>query len=196
MRVIVFGASGIIGSEVVKAFSGDYEVIPAHRNSKDYSVDISDKESLKELFIKTGKVDGIVSAAGSARFAEINSLKDEDLEFSINNKLMGQVNIIREGMKNLNDEGFILVTTGVLARNPIEGSAAISMVNSGLEGFARAAANEAKENKRVNVISPPWIYETLEKMGKDPAGGVKSAIVAKTYLEVAKSDKNGEIIEI
>lgn len=196
MRIIVFGATGIIGSEVVKAFSKDYEIIPAHRSSEEYSVDISDKNSLRELFVKTGKVDGVVSAAGSAKFADINSLTDEDLEFSINNKLMGQVNIIRESLKNLNDNGFVLVTSGVLARNPIEGSAAISMVNSGLEGFARAAANEADGNKRVNVISPPWIYETLEKMGKDPAGGVKSAIVAKTYLEVAKSDKNGEIIEI
>lgn len=196
MRIVVFGASGTIGNEVAKAFSKGNEIIPAHRSSKEYSVDISDKESIQKLFKKTGKVDGIVSAAGPAKFGELETLSDEDLQFSINNKLMGQVNVIREGLKNINENGFVLVTSGVLARNPIEGSAAISMVNSGLEGFARAAANEAQDNRRVNVISPPWVYETLEKMGKNPENGVKSAIIAKTYLEIAKSDKNGEIIEI
>ena len=42
------------------------------------------------------------------------------------------------------------------------GSAAVSLVNAGLEGFVRAAALEAPRGIRVNVVSPPWVTETLE----------------------------------
>lgn len=44
------------------------------------------------------------------------------------------------------------------------GSAAVSLVNSALEGFGRAAALEAPRGIRVNVVSPPWVTETLQAM--------------------------------
>jgi NAD(P)-dependent dehydrogenase (short-subunit alcohol dehydrogenase family) len=40
------------------------------------------------------------------------------------------------------------------------GSAAVSLVNAGLEGFTRAAALELPRGLRANVVSPPWISET------------------------------------
>ena len=52
------------------------------------------------------------------------------------------------------------------------GSAAVSLVNAGVEGFARAAALEAPRETRVNVVSPPWVAETLDAMGEDPEDGL------------------------
>jgi NAD(P)-dependent dehydrogenase (short-subunit alcohol dehydrogenase family) len=57
--------------------------------------------------------------------------------------------------------GSVTVTSGVLARQPMPGGAAISMVNAGLEGFVRGAAAEAPRGVRVNAVSPPWVTETL-----------------------------------
>ena len=70
----------------------------------------------------------------------------------------------------------ILVVGGpgtiVLSQKPMVGSGAISLLNSGLEGFVRAAALEAPRGIRVNVVSPPWVSETLRQMGQDPSHGL------------------------
>ena len=56
------------------------------------------------MFQAIGKVDGIVSTAGAARFAPLEKLSDEDFRFSLANKLMGQVNLVRIGIDYLNDK--------------------------------------------------------------------------------------------
>jgi NAD(P)-dependent dehydrogenase (short-subunit alcohol dehydrogenase family) len=75
------------------------------------------------------------------------------------------------------------------------GSAAISLVNAGVEGFARAAALEAPRDIRVNVVSPPWVAETLEAMGEDPEGGLPAATVARAYRESLEGNMNGTTID-
>ena len=84
-----------------------------------------------------------MSAAGRAAFKPLNALNDGDFELSLRNKLMGQVNLVRIGLGFLADNGSITLTAGYLSRNPAPGSAAVSLVNSALEGFGRAAALEA-----------------------------------------------------
>jgi len=60
------------------------------------------------------------------------------------------------GAQHILPGGSITLSSGILAQQPIPGSAAISLVNAGLEGFARAAALELQSAKvRVNVVSPP-----------------------------------------
>ena len=53
---------------------------------------------------------------------------------------MGPVTLARVAKDHLRDGGSITLTTGILAMHPMPGSASISMVNAGLEGFVRAAA--------------------------------------------------------
>ena len=85
--------------------------------------------------------------------------------------------------------------SGVLASSPIPGSAAISMVNAGLEGFARAAALELGSEKiRVNVVSPPWVTETLIAYKMDPAPGTPAAEVAKAYVKSVEGGGTGETL--
>ena len=95
----------------------------------------------------------------------------------------------------MRDGGSITLTAGILARRPMVGSAAISLVNAGLEGFIRAAALEAPRGIRVNVVSPPWVKETLEKLGMDPSMGLPAAAVAKAYVESVTGSKSGAVIE-
>ena len=75
-------------------------------------------------------------------------------------------------------------------------AAAISMVNAGLEGFGRAAALELGNEKiRVNVVSPPWVTETLIAYKMDPANGLPAAEVAKAYVKSVESEATGLIID-
>ncbi len=108
---------------------------------------------------------------------------------------MGQVNVIRLGFDHVSDGGSITVTSGVLARLPMAGSAAISLVNAGLEGFVRAAALEAPRRIRVNVVSPPWVSETLVALKMDPSQGLPAATVARAYVRSVNGTETGAVIE-
>lgn len=195
-KIVVFGATGTIGKAVVAALSPKYEVHQVGNRQGELKADFADPDSIRNIFKAIGKVDGIVSAAGAARLAPLEKLSDEDFHFSLAHKLMGQVNLARIGMDYLNDNGSITLTSGVLSQRPMVGSAAISLVNAGLEGFARAAALEAPRGVRVNVVSPPWVTETLEALNMDPSVGKPAAEVAKSYVKSIESSQSGEVIEV
>ncbi|MGA7180633.1 MAG: short chain dehydrogenase [Thiobacillaceae bacterium] len=195
MRILVIGATGTIGRAVVDVFKPVHEVVPVSRRSTPITLDMADPSSIAAMYQQVGIVDAVVSAAGDARFAPLAQLSDEDFRFSIANKLLGQVNLVRLAFEHLRDGGSITVTSGILARSPMVGSAAISLVNAALEGFIRAAALEAPRGIRVNAVSPPWVSETLTKLGMDPAPGLRAATVAGAYLESVTGTQTGMVIE-
>src|SRR5919202_286376 len=195
MKVVIIGASGLIGQAIAQALSANHEIVQVARSKGDYQVDITSKGSLVQLFEAVTPFDAVVCAAGAAKFAPLESLSDEDFQFSLSNKLMGQVNLVRVGLPYISDNGSFTLTSGVLAREPIPGSAAISLVNAGLEGFVRAAVLETQRGIRVNVVSPPWVSETLEAMGKDASTGMPAAKVAAAYVESVESQRTGEVLD-
>ncbi|AIE84237.1 short chain dehydrogenase [Fimbriimonas ginsengisoli Gsoil 348] len=197
MKIIVIGASGTIGSAVVDLLSERHTVVRVARTAGDYHADLTNPDSIRSLYEKVAPFDAVVSCAGSARFKPLEALTDDDFTASLSNKLMGQVNLVRLGQRYIQDGGSFTLTSGVLANEPMHGSAAISLVNAGLEGFARAAALELLPRKiRVNVVSPPWVSETLVAMGKEASGGMPAAEVAKAYVEsVENRSKDGEVLD-
>jgi len=101
---------------------------------------------------------------------------------------------VRYGWENVRDRGSFTLTSGVLAQKPTQGSGAVSLVNSALEGFGRAAANEAPRGIRVNVVSPPWVTETLIKYRMDPSIGLPAKTVAQAYVRAVSGNANGEVL--
>lgn len=196
MRILLIGATGTIGSAIAAALRGRHEVIEVSHKKAALTVDLADPESIRAMYKKVGKVDAVVSAAGAAKFAPLEKLSDDDFRFSLSNKLMGQVNVVRFGFDFVNDGGSFTVTSGVLAQQPMKGSGAISLVNAGLEGFTRAAALEAPRNIRVNCISPPWVSETLKAMGQEPSGGVPADVVARSYVRSIEGRESGLVIAV
>jgi len=196
MRILVVGATGTIGQAVVAALKPRHEVVAASRTKSALKVDLASRASIENLFRSAGPVDAVVCAAGDARFKPLAQLSDEDFQFCLANKLMGQVNLVRVGLSHVNDRGSITVTSGVLARNPMPGSAAISLVNAGLEGFVRGAALEAPRGIRVNVVSPPWVTETLKAFGMDPTPGQPAAAVAQLYVGSVEGRASGATLEL
>jgi NAD(P)-dependent dehydrogenase (short-subunit alcohol dehydrogenase family) len=195
MRILVVGATGTIGRAVVTALSPRHEIVAVSRHSKPISVDISLPASIRAMYAAVGKLDAVVCAAGQGPFKPLAQLGDEDFAFSLSNKLMGQVNLVRLGFESVNDKGSCTVTSGVLARSPMPGSAAASLVNAGLEGFVRAAALEAPRHIRVNAVSPPWVTETLRALGMDASQGLPAATVARTYVRAVEGTDTGVVLE-
>ena len=196
MRIILIGSSGTIGREVARALQADHEVVTASRCNGALQVDIADPESIEALFRATGAFDALVSAAGSARFGTLDDLGYDDYLFSLKNKLMGQINLVRIGRRYINDNGSFTLTSGVLAREPMPGSSAISTVNAGLEGFVRAAQLELTHGVRVNVVSPVWVQETLRALGRDPAAGMPAEQVARAYLASVTGTMKGAVLDV
>ncbi|MFY9968724.1 MAG: SDR family oxidoreductase, partial [Roseiarcus sp.] len=87
---------------------------------------------------------------GAARFKPWEQMTDEDWAFSLANKLLGQVNVVRYGAKSVRPGGAITLTTGLAAQYPSPGSAIITTVNAAVEAFVRAVAAEPSITVRVN----------------------------------------------
>lgn len=194
MRILLIGGTGTIGSAVYSLLSGTHDLTRGSRSAEDLKVDISIQQSIHEMFEQAGRFDALVCAAGQARFASLAELTDEDFSFTLANKLMGQVNLARIGAEFIADGGSITLTSGILAQHPMAGSAVISLVNAGLEGFVRAAALELPRGIRINVVSPPWVRETLSRMGRDPAPGMPAMQVAQAYRDSVEGKRSGEVI--
>jgi NAD(P)-dependent dehydrogenase (short-subunit alcohol dehydrogenase family) len=193
MRILLVGATGTIGRAVAAALSSHDLVLASHSKAPE-KVDLADPASIRSLLKRVGRVDAIASAAGSAAWKPLDQLDDTDFDFSLRNKLMGQINLARYGLAAVRDGGSVTLTSGYLAQHPVVGSGAVSLVNSGLEGFARAAALEAPRGVRVNVVSPPWVSETLVAMGQDPKGGLPAAVVARSYVESIEGKDSGRVL--
>ncbi|MDB4913948.1 MAG: short chain dehydrogenase [Gemmatimonadetes bacterium] len=193
MRILLIGATGTIGSAIASALS-QHDVIGASRSRAAETVDITDAASIHALLKRVRTVDAIICAAGGGAWKPLAELTDADFESSVHDKLMGQVNVARYGFASVADGGSITLTSGVLATQPMVNSAAISLVNSGVEGFGRAAALEAPRGIRVNVVSPPWVSETLAVMGQDPSWGLTAEVVARAYVASVEGAETGKII--
>jgi NAD(P)-dependent dehydrogenase (short-subunit alcohol dehydrogenase family) len=195
MQIVVIGATGVIGQAVTSALSSRHQVIGVSRHSQP-AVDIEDSASVAALFRALPAVDAVVCCAGGAAFKPLGQLTGEDFAMSLRNKLMGQVNVVRAALDKVRDGGSIAITSGVLAHQPMPGSAAVSLVNAGLEGFVRAAALEAPRGIRVNVVSPPWVKETLAKLKMpDAPGSLPAATVARAYVAAVEGQHRGETLD-
>jgi NAD(P)-dependent dehydrogenase (short-subunit alcohol dehydrogenase family) len=196
MKIVVIGGTGTIGSAVVSALLAKrHTVVRVGHRRGDYRIDLASPDTIKKLFEAVAPFEAVVCAAGLAKFGPLQELTDEDFELGFSNKLMGQINVVRLGLSRIADRGSLTLTSGVLSLEPMPGSAAISPVNAGLEGFIRAAALEMPRNVRINVVSPPWVRETLVALGMDPAPGMPAADVAKAYVESVEGAKNGVVID-
>lgn len=196
MKVLLVGATGTIGSAVAAALSPRHQVIPASRTKSDHKFDMAEPDSIRKIYQEVGRIDAVICAAGDAKFAPLASLTGDDFKFCLSNKLMGQVNLVRLGFDSVSDGGSFILTSGVLAQHPMVGSAAISLVNAGVEGFARAAALEAPRHIRVNVISPQWVKETMAVLGMDTSQGTAAAVVARAYVETLEGSVTGEVVSV
>ncbi len=195
MRILIVGASGTIGTAIVAALKDRHDLVLASWREGPEQVDISDPASIRALYARIGRVDAVVAAAGQVAFKPLAELTDADFSLSLNNKLMGQVNLVRFGIASVADGGSFTLTAGSLAREPSRNAAAVSLVNAGLEGFARSVALELPRGQRVNVVSPPSLSETLRARGQDARSGLPAANVARAYVASVEGKQTGTVLD-
>jgi NAD(P)-dependent dehydrogenase (short-subunit alcohol dehydrogenase family) len=191
MRIVVVGATGTIGRPVADALAARHEVLRASRRGE-LRLDITRPESIREMYGRLGRVDAVVSCAGSGVMKPLGALGDEDFQATLGDKLMGQVNLVRFGLDHVNDGGAFLLTAGIFSRSPMPGTSALALVNGALESFARAAALDMPRGIRINTISPPFMAETARAMGLP--GGIPAAENAKAYVALVEGNETGQVV--
>ena len=189
MKILVIGATGTIGKEVVAALAKDHEVVSASR-SEGVRVDIEDPASIKKALDNLAPLDAVIVIAGTGPFGPLDELDDGAFEIALRSKLMGQVNVVRLAKDAVREGGSIILTSGMLATIPWPGGSALAMVNGALESFTRAAALDREGRHRINVVSPPMVRETAQVMGLGDQG-VPAADVAREYVVALMGDGTG-----
>lgn len=192
MKIIVIGATGTIGSAVADALETEHEVIRASRNGST-QVDLEKPASIDALFSTVGRVDAVVCCAASGQLTPLASPSDDDFTLGLQGKLLGQVWLLRRALDHVRDGGSITLTSGTF-QQPTPGGSFGALVNAGLEAFVRTAAIEMPRGLRVNVVSPGWVKETLEKLDMDNEVGTPANDVAHTYVEVVTGQMQGQIL--
>ncbi len=64
MKVIVIGATGKIGSEIVAALSSRHEIIRVGARTGDIVADYTDEASVRTMYQEIGEFDALICAAG------------------------------------------------------------------------------------------------------------------------------------
>jgi NAD(P)-dependent dehydrogenase (short-subunit alcohol dehydrogenase family) len=160
MRVLVVGASGILGQAVVSALAG-HEIIEASRDG-DHKVDLRDAASIAALYFEVGQVDAVACAAGVTPFRPFRDLTLDDFRSGLDDKLVGQIELVRQGIDHVADGGSFTLISGILVTEPIETGAVASTVNGAVEAFVRAAATGLPRGQRINAVSANAFTETWD----------------------------------
>ena len=194
MKILIVGANGLLGTGAVAALAEGNEIIKASR-SGEVSVDLTDPNSIAAMYEQVGKVDAVIAATGVVPFKSITELTLDDYHSGINDKVLGQVELVRQGLNYVTDCGSFTLTTGITERAPILTGAVASLANGALESFVLAAALEIPRGMRINAVSPSVLVEapgyhpyfpgfeqvTLKACGKAYAKSVNGTKSGHTY---------------
>lgn len=186
MKIIVVGGTGAVGQAVVNELKKDHSLIVVGRERGDIQVDITDKNSIEAMYKAVGKFDAVVATAGKLHFGPLEEFTAEQYNIGLQNKLMGQVNLVLLGLKHINDRGSFTLTSGILSHDPIKFGSSAAMVNGALDAFVKSAAIEMPRNIRINSVSPTVLTESLDTFA-DYFKGFESAPGARVALAYRKS---------
>ena len=192
MKIILLGASGIIGSEIDKALSPNHELVRAGRNG-DVKVDYTDTQSVKAMFEQVKKFDALIVTVGrDSAFKPYEELTDEDFDYGFQRKFMAQINLVRIGTPYANDSASFTLSSGYLSDYPNPASAATGPFNAAVDSFARTVGPMLPRGIRLNVVSPAPV------VSPDEAGrGVVTAVQAAAgYIQSIEGTMNGEVLRM
>jgi len=160
MKIIIVGATGTMGTHLVKALESEHEVIKIASKNGDIDTDITSVESIKNMFKQIGSFDALISTAGPTFVGPWNKLDDNTFRKGIEGKMMGQINLVLIGQHYINPGGSFTLITGALTEEPQINFANASAANGAVEGFVRAAAIELDNAIRINAVSPTVIEDS------------------------------------
>jgi cyclic-di-GMP-binding biofilm dispersal mediator protein len=166
MHIVVVGASGVLGSKLalqlsqggaqVSAIVRDGSRIDSSSILRHGIADITDSAALRTAFAELAPFDGVINAAGVVAFGNLAEVDDHTLTqlFAIN--AIAPIVMLRESAPHINQGGFFLNISAVVAQSPMAGMSAYSASKAGVWGAMVAATRELRR-QQIDVIDvrPP-----------------------------------------
>lgn len=198
MKILIVGAAGTIGKAVAEELGQRHEIVGAGRDSGSVAFDMTDPASVKTAFAAIGTVDAVVVAAGAVTFKPLPEMSPADYLFGLQNKVMGQVNVVLGGLPRVADGGSFTLTTGVLDHDPIRAGSGASMANGAINAWVAAAAIEMPRGIRINVVSPGLLEESEAALGSFFPGHipVPGRRVARAYAKSVEGAQTGQVYSV
>ena len=198
MKIIVVGGAGTIGKAIVKELASRHEIIIAGRTHGDVKVDMKDLQLIERMYQSVGKFDAVIATAGNVHFADFSAMTTDNYYIGLDDKLMGQVNLVLIGSRYINDQGSFTLTSGILSDDPIRSGSSASMVNGALNSFVIGAAIELPRGVRINVVSPTIVKESVAAYGEFFPGfePVTTARVATAYIKSVEGAQTGQVYKV
>ncbi len=102
------------------------------------------------------------------------------------------------GKEYLREGGSFTLTSGIASEMPARNGTTVAMINGAINSFVLGAAQELKQDKRINAVSPGLVEDSLERYGAlfpgyDP---VPMSRVVNAYVRSIEGALNGEIIKV
>lgn len=197
MKILIVGATGTIGSKVTADLEENHDIIKIGSSSGDIQADITDSESIEELFEEVESFDALVSATGAGHFGPISEMTEDDFRVGLNSKLMGQINLVLKGQDYINPKGSFTLISGILSEDPVYASSNLAAVNGAINGFVKAASMELENGVRINAISPGVVEGSPDFFDAFP--GHKPVAMDDVVLGYRKSvlgNITGEVVEV
>jgi NAD(P)-dependent dehydrogenase (short-subunit alcohol dehydrogenase family) len=198
VKIIIVGATGTLGKAVSASLKARHEVIEVGLKTGDFNVDITNLDSIRNLYETIGQFDALASTTGTVYFGPLEQITQEQWHLGLNNKLMGQINLAMEGLKYISDNGSFTLTSGIVSHDPIRFGTAACLVNRAIEGFVTSAALEMPRGIRINAASPTLLEESLELFGPYFAGfdPVPASTAAMGFIKSIEGLRTGGVFEI
>jgi NAD(P)-dependent dehydrogenase (short-subunit alcohol dehydrogenase family) len=198
MKIVIVGGTGTIGKAVARELGKRHTIIVAGHSQGDFQVDIKDAQSIEKMFKAIGTFDALISTTGKVHFADFTSMKHDDYMVGLQDKLMGQVNLVLIGLNYIADHGSFTLTSGILSCEPIRYGSSASMVNGAINSFVTAAAIEMPRGIRVNAVSPTILAESMDAYGEYFHGyqPVSANIVALAYSKSVEGLQTGKVYRV
>jgi NADP-dependent 3-hydroxy acid dehydrogenase YdfG len=162
-------------------------------------VDITNPESIQNLFVETGSVDAVIVTAGSAPVKPLPSSNNEDFLKGVRSKMMGQINVALAALDYLNEGGSVTLTSGILSDDPIPQGTILSTINGAVNGFVTGAYGEfLQKGFRINAVSPALVEDSADALGDFFPGHTPAKMehVVNGYEKSLKTLITGQIINI
>lgn len=196
MKIIVIGAAGDIGQAACNALGAHHDLIRVGRTSGDLQVDISDAKAVADMYARVGPVEAVVSTAGDAHFAPLQEQSSETLALGLTQKVMGQINLVINGLNHVTQGGSFTLTSGILDRDPIVGGVGAATANGAIAGFVAGASIEMPRSLRLNAVSPGLLEASAPRYGHLFAGHVPVSgdRVGQAYVKCVEGALSGRVV--
>ncbi|MDO6429108.1 short chain dehydrogenase [Flavitalea sp. BT771] len=198
MQILIIGGDGTIGRKVAAALGVRHDIIIAGRNSGDVRVDISSAASIETMFKKLGRLDACICTAGTGYYGDFTTMGEAHVLPGVQGKLLGQMNLVMIGKDYLQEGGSFTLTSGIAAEMPARNGTCVAMINGAINSFVLGAAQELKQDRRINAVSPGLVEDSKERYGHLFPGYdlVPMSKVTNAYLLSVEGAVNGKIIKV